>query len=165
MKAKNPKAAKKNKALEMLLENSIALQKMLTGLATDLKTLNKKISSLLKLFEEASTAFKGAKIKGKGPAAKAEIPKELIDKVDALVKQNKTIARGLLLLEKAMREKEEAHAGVMPARPVRLTKPLTKRRHRLVEEPEEETEEATEEEAEEEAEEEYKPEPLPEFTF
>lgn len=89
------------KVLDMLLENSIALQKTLADLAADLKTLNQKVGSLLNLFEITSKTIK------ERPVAKVPATKELIDKIDALAKQNKTIAKGLLLLERAIREKKE----------------------------------------------------------
>jgi hypothetical protein len=99
IKAKIPE---KKAPIDMLLENSIALQKTLATLATDLKTLNQKVSSLLELFEAAGKTFREKPV---APSmAKAEIPKELLDKVNSLVEQNKTIARGLLLLEQAIHE-------------------------------------------------------------
>jgi len=88
VKAKSPK----NSALDMLLENSITLQKTLTDLAFSLKDLNKKISSMLELFENASQTIKEGSETG------------LSEKIDLLAKQNKTIAQGLLLLEKSIRK-------------------------------------------------------------
>lgn len=128
---------------ELLLENTIALQKTLAGLAVELKALNKKISDILSIFEEASLAFKEAKEKGMGAGeAEVTVPQELIDKIDALVEQNRTIAKGLLLLEKAVREKEaKSTTGI--------TRPVKSFRKKPAEE------EMSE----------YKPQPLPEFNF
>jgi hypothetical protein len=94
------KAQKGN--MDMLLENSIALQKTLADLAVSLKELNKKVSSMLELFEAA-----GKTIKEK-PGQK---PAEFAEKIDLLLKQNKTIAKGLLLLERAFKEKEGGETG------------------------------------------------------
>ena len=125
-----------------LLENTISLQNTLTNLASELKTLNKKVSSLLQLFERASKSFGEAKSKG----VRGAVSGELSEKVDELVKQNRTIAKGLLLLEKSMRgDKPERILKIRPRKKIR--KP-----ERKFEEPELE-------------EEEYKPEPLPEFSF
>lgn len=87
-----------NNTMNLLLENSVALQKMLADLAFNLKDLNKKITSMLELFENASRNIKESPPDG-----------GLSEKVEELSKQNKTIAKGLLLLEKSMREKEDKH--------------------------------------------------------
>ena len=100
---------KTNKTMDLLLENNIALQKSITNLAVEVKSLNKKVSSLLTLFEDASKAFKEATIEGEAIAP--TIPEELSEKIDALVKQNKTIAKGLLLLEKTLRESKSTTAS------------------------------------------------------
>ncbi|UZE94256.1 MAG: hypothetical protein IB618_01645 [Candidatus Pacearchaeota archaeon] len=117
------KGVKSTKAIDLLLENTIALQKTITNLATELKSLNKKVSSLLKLFEDASKAFKEARIEG-AAAAPSEIA-ELSEKIDDLVKQNMTIAKGLLLLEKTLREsKVERPSPARPSRETHKPKPL-----------------------------------------
>ena len=87
-----------NNSMNLLLENSIALQKMLADLAFNLKDLNKKITNMLELFENASRNMK------ESPSSEG-----LSEKVEELSKQNKTIAKGLLLLEKSMREKEDKY--------------------------------------------------------
>ncbi|MCL6500982.1 MAG: hypothetical protein K6T16_03045 [Candidatus Pacearchaeota archaeon] len=89
-------------AINLLLDNTIALQKTLTTIAAELKVLNSKVSGLLALFEEASKSFKEGK-----PRAVTAIPPDLTAKMEGLVRQNKTIARGLLLLEKTIRESKE----------------------------------------------------------
>ncbi len=91
---------------DLLLENTIALQKTLTGIAAELKVLNTKISGLLALFEEASKSFKEGK--PRASTAMATIPPGLTEKIEELVKQNKIIAQGLLLLERTVRESREA---------------------------------------------------------
>ncbi len=105
------KSIKVNKAkttakttMDLLLENSIALQKTIASLAIELKSLNKKISSMLKLFEDANKAFKETRKEGIATPAEMPISGELMEKIEELLKQNKTIANGILLLEKALRE-------------------------------------------------------------
>jgi len=138
----------KKKVMDLLLENTIALQKTLTNLASELKVLNKRVSELFELLEAASAAFKERKVEEK------QIPSDIEEKLDKIIEQNKTLAKGLLLLEKTIREKEEMKTFPGPIRPLR-TKPLRKKP--LEEESEETEEEKTEEE--------YKPQPLPEFSF
>lgn len=106
--AKEVKVKPDKKVLDMLLENSIALQKTLADLAIDLKVLNKKINSLLTLFETASKTIK------ERPTAKVPATTEVLDKLDALTKQNKTIAKGLLLLERAIREEKVTPPAAKP---------------------------------------------------
>lgn len=98
------KEVKNKSEMNLLLENSIVLQKTITKLAIELKTLNKKVSSMLDLFEDASEAFK----QGGGIAVPAEMAgtEELVDKMDKLIKQNKTIAKGILLLEESFRKQK-----------------------------------------------------------
>ena len=99
------KEVKKRKIdqIDLLLENSIALQKTMTNLAIELKTLNKKVSSLLALFEDASREFKKAQAVGSFAPA-PDMLEELMEKMNELSKQNQTIAKGLLLLEETVRE-------------------------------------------------------------
>ena len=85
---------------DALVENLIKLQKVHTDLAERFDKLSKEISNLLALFELAAKNF------SKHPATKTtETDKEFLDKIDKLLEQNKTIARGLTLMEEQMREK------------------------------------------------------------
>ncbi len=85
---------------DKILENMIELQKIHTGLAEKFDKLTKEISSLLSLFELAARSF------SKNPAIKVgESDKEFLDKIDKLLEQNKTIAKGLTLMEEHIRKK------------------------------------------------------------
>ena len=90
-------------ALELLIENNIALQKVLVDVAAGLNKLSKEISDLLKLFGEASKSIASEK-------AEEEVKKEelasLKGKLDSLLEQNKTIAKSILLLESTVKPKE-----------------------------------------------------------
>jgi len=144
----------KKEAIDLLLENTIALQKTLASLATDLKSLNKKVSDLFELFESASSAFKEGKT-GKGE----RVPSDIAGKMDMLVEQNKTLAKGLILLDKTLRGKESTEPSpMMPSSlsRTRATKSLKKKP--LPEEEEEEIKVETSDEG-------YQSQPLPEFSF
>ncbi len=149
---------------ELLFENFVLLQKTLVETVTALKQVDRKISDMLELFEEAGRNFK---------EKKGEIG--MASKLSTIEEQNKVIAKTLLLLEKQTREKEKY--GI--ARPLRIgeeeeepeekpKKKTTKKKTKSEEEEEEplfkeEFGEGGEEETEEEKE--FKPKPLPEFSF
>lgn len=118
-----PKKRKINKGNDSgiedkLVENLVSLQKVHIDLAEKFDKLSKEISSLLALFEIAARSF------SKHPATKvAETDKEFLEKIDKLLEQNKTIAKGLALMEDQMRKKmyrqaaptEEAEVKEAPA--------------------------------------------------
>lgn len=154
-------AKKEDKAVDLLLQNTIELQKTLVNLASEVKTLNKKVDSLLKLFETASSSFREAKSKG---ISQGNVPGELLDKIDTLVEQNKTLAKGLLLLEKTMREKETMPETTRAEMKAAIERPMERpfeSRHS----PLKKLKQRQKEEEETSDEEEYKPQPLPEFSF
>lgn len=83
-----------------IIENLVQLQKVHTDLAEKFDSLTKQISSLLNLFEMTARSF------SQNPANQVvEKDKEFLDKIDKLLDQNKTIARGLTLMDEKMREK------------------------------------------------------------
>lgn len=83
-----------------LVENLITLQKVQTDLAEKFDSLSKQIHALLTLFEHAARSF------AQDPGIKAlEKDKEFIKKIDSLIDQNKTIIKGLTLMEDRLREK------------------------------------------------------------
>ena len=98
---KNKTATKKPERLEnKILQNLVELQKVHTNLANKFEQLSDQISELLALFEMSARSF------AKQPHIQvAEKDKEFLDKIDKLLEQNKTIARGLTLMEGKMREK------------------------------------------------------------
>jgi len=83
-----------------LVKNLVELQKVHTNLAEKFDKLSKEISHLLALFEMTARSF--AKKLPPGDIVK---DKEFLDKIDALLDQNKTIAKGLTLMEERFREK------------------------------------------------------------
>lgn len=83
-----------------LVENFVALQKVNTHLAEKFDKLANQISNLLILFETAARSF------ATSPTVQAsEKDKEFLDKIDRLLDQNKTIAKGLTLMEERIRER------------------------------------------------------------
>lgn len=80
--------------IKILTENNVLLQKKTTDLITSVNELNKNIHNLLNLFEKAAKNIE-----------RGEVEEPLARKLDALLEQNKIVARGLLLLEKFVRDK------------------------------------------------------------
>ncbi|MBU1203991.1 MAG: hypothetical protein KKG60_02895 [Nanoarchaeota archaeon] len=85
------------KLVHNLAENSIALQNKNIELISSMNTLVKKIDKMLGLFEEAS--------KHVMEVGEDKRILELTEKLEKLLDQNKTIAGGLLMLEKYVRER------------------------------------------------------------
>ena len=89
-----------NKIEKTLIENLVELQKVHADLAEKFDKLTKEISSLLALFEMAARSF------SKNPSIEsATKDKEFLDKIDKLLDQNKTIAKGLTIMEERVRER------------------------------------------------------------
>lgn len=98
-KTSNSKGTKKSLD-SAIVENLIALQKINTDLAEKFDKLAKEISGLLSLFEMAARSF------AKNPAIEGiDKDKEFLEKIDKLLEQNKTIAKGLTLMEEKVRER------------------------------------------------------------
>ena len=85
---------------EKLLENSIRLQKVNADLAVKFDSLSKNIAHLLELFELSAKSF----MEKYGQRGDTE-EEEMLKKLDTLLEQNKTIAKGLTLLEEKVRHK------------------------------------------------------------
>ena len=104
---------------ELLIENFVGLQHAMTNMSIKFGSLSDNISKLLQVFEEAAKNF----VSG----GKAD-DKDMLKKIDSLLDQNKTIAKGLILMEGRLRGRAEeprmtqARAEVPHARP----KPLPK---------------------------------------
>ena len=77
---------------KILIENFVALQRVLTDLTIKLDGLSDNISKLLELFEVSAKSF-AEKDFGDG-----KDNKEVIKKLDTLLEQNKIIAKGLTLM-------------------------------------------------------------------
>lgn len=83
-----------------IASNLVELQKVHANLAEKFDNLAKQISSLLNLFEMAARSL------SKHPAIQSsEKDREFLDKIDKLLEQNKTIAKGLTLMEGKVKER------------------------------------------------------------
>jgi len=80
---------------KVLVENFVALQKVMTNLSIKFDNLSTQISKLLELFEISAKTM-AQKDFELGRSSKEE--KEMVKKMDDLLEQNKVIARGLTLL-------------------------------------------------------------------
>lgn len=84
--------------IKQLLRNDVMLQKKMTDLVLSVTNLTKRVDSLVTIFEEAAknvTSF-----------SENEEIKPLLDKLDSLTEQNRTIAKGLIALEQYVRDKQ-----------------------------------------------------------
>ena len=96
----NSAATRKMHLEEKLIENLVELQKIHTNLAERFDSLSRQISSLLSLFESAAQSF------AKNPVNQfSEKDQEFLEKIDRLLDQNKTIAKGLTMMEERIRDK------------------------------------------------------------
>jgi len=103
----NPSAPKRRKMsnaeLQMaLIENFANMQKVLTNLTIKFETLSGNMSHLLVLIEEAAKAFMKKNDKG---SLDSDEEKRLLDKLDVLLEQNRTVAKGITLIEEKIRHK------------------------------------------------------------
>ena len=106
-KKSTPSETKKDKIEHVLIQNLVELQKVHTHLAEKIDKLSTQLSELLALFEMAARSF------AQQPGNKvAEKDKDFLDKVDKLLEQNKTIAKGLTLMEERIRERVYGQAGM-----------------------------------------------------
>ncbi|MFQ5573131.1 MAG: hypothetical protein ACE5EJ_02645, partial [Nitrosopumilaceae archaeon] len=78
-----------------LIDNFIALQKVMTNISIKFDSLSNQISKLLNLFEISA---KSLAEKDFGLEKSNKESKQIIEKLDNLMSQNKTIARGLTLM-------------------------------------------------------------------
>jgi seryl-tRNA synthetase len=93
-----------NKEIQLaLIENFVNLQKVLTNLSIKFDGLSDNITRLLQIFEISAKSFIRKNEEGFGNTPRED--KELLNKLDSLVDQNKTIARGLTLIEEKIRHK------------------------------------------------------------
>lgn len=104
------KAPKKKKMTarereELLIENFVGLQHAMTNLSVKFGSLSDNISKLLQVFEEAAKNFVTG---GKSD------DKDMLNKINSLLDQNKTIAKGLVLMEGKLRGRSEAYEQAPP---------------------------------------------------
>ena len=92
---------------QALLNNFVNLQKVLTNLSMKFDELSDNISKLLQLFEISAKSFSEKYSDKEGEGNNAEkSDNQLLNKLDSLLYQNKTIARGIMLMEERIRQKQ-----------------------------------------------------------
>lgn len=88
----------KEALIDQLFQNNVVLQEKVVDLVSEIKTLTDKIDDMVTLFQQAAKHIKEG------------TDQPLIKKIDELLEQNKSIAKGLILLEKYVREKSATEA-------------------------------------------------------
>jgi hypothetical protein len=78
---------------QVLIENFVSLQKVMTNLAVKFDSLSGQISRLLELFEISAKT-----LAEKDYSIKTEPDKKVMEKMDTILEQNKVIAKGISLL-------------------------------------------------------------------
>ena len=105
------KPAPKKKALtkaeleQALLNNFVNLQKVLTNLSIKFEELSDNITKLLQLFEISAKSFT-EKYPEKERKQETKEDKHFLTKLDSLLEQNKTIAKGIMLMEEKIRQRK-----------------------------------------------------------
>ena len=94
---------------EILIENFVSLQKVMTNLSLRFDELSSQIAKLLELFEISAKSLAKNDFESEN---ENENSKEIIEKLDNLINQNKTIARGLTLMHEIRPERK-----LQPPRP------------------------------------------------
>ncbi len=100
-----------------LVENFIALQKVMVNLSIKFDALTNKISKLLELFEISAKSLAKKDFKMEKPDRDEQ---KVIQKLDNLAEQNKIIARGLTLMHDKIGGQERPAPRAMPAPPPRV---------------------------------------------
>jgi len=107
-KITKPKQITKAELEKQLVDNFVNLQRVLTNLSIKFDTLSDNISKLLQLFEISAKSFV-EKLPEMEKVVGGERDKEFLNKVDTLLEQNKTIAKGLTLIEEKLRGAAYSH--------------------------------------------------------
>jgi hypothetical protein len=91
---------------QALIDNFISLQKVLTHLSTRFDEQTNKIDKLLELFEISAKSFSEKYEEGYSETGSISAgDTEFLKKLDSLLDQNKTIAKGIMMMEEKIRNK------------------------------------------------------------
>ena len=99
-----PKALNNRELQFALIENFVNMQKVLTNLTVKFDMLSNNMSQLLSLFELSARNFIH-KPQGDSGNLSGDEEKKLLNKLDVLLDQNKTVAKGITLIEEKIRHK------------------------------------------------------------
>jgi len=111
------KSAVSKDTKKILVENFVSLQKVMTHLSERFDELSEQISRLLELFELSAGALAKKEINFTKPMDEAKI----MDKLESILDQNKTIARGLTLMYE--KKPEAPMPKPLPTTPMRAPAP------------------------------------------
>ena len=99
------------KVEKILIENFVSLQKVMVNLTVKFEDLSKQISELLHLFEDSAKAL----VKKDFHEDKKD-SKEIVNKLNSIMDQNKVIAKGLTLMHDTAAS-PETHYSLAPIQP------------------------------------------------
>ena len=116
-----------------LIENFVALQKIMTNLSAKFDNLSDQITKLLQIFEISAKAMAEKDFE----QFQNSDDKKVIEKLDALLEQNKTIAKGLALLHEKPSQEQPGyvHAQILPQKQMPARNLLPSERSRLQQRP------------------------------
>ena len=107
-------SSESNKAIvDELIKNNISLEKATLHLIDSITTMTERMDRILSLFENAAQNIE-----------KLELTEPLSKQLEGLLEQNKSIARGLILIEKYIREKGTIGFGQESFNPQPIPKSL-----------------------------------------
>lgn len=89
-----------DKVIQELKEHNITLLKKNIELIESMNNLNKRVDKLISIFEKASEKVNEVETADKGVI-------DLTNKLESLLEQNRVIAKGLIMLEKYVRNKQQ----------------------------------------------------------
>tara|TARA_Y100000034_G_C6857323_1_gene389789 strand:- start:349 stop:765 length:417 start_codon:yes stop_codon:yes gene_type:complete len=102
------KVVNKQDINQILIDNFTNLQKVLTNLSIKFDELSTNMSKLLQLFEISAKSF-AEKYSDKKPEEQInklqQVDSAYLNKLDSLLDQNKTIAKGIMLMENRIRQR------------------------------------------------------------
>jgi len=122
-KSVHKSANKKNEHEKMLVENFVALQKVMTHLSGKFDDLSRQISELLKLFEDS------AKVVVKGEMERKNEnhgEKQMLDTMMSILDQNKVIAKGLTLMYETLTDSGVHSKPTMSSGSIKSSEPVKK---------------------------------------
>ena len=88
-----------------LVENFVSLQKVLTNLSVKFDDLSNKMEKLLEIFEISAKSFSEKYQDGYSEKTGGESDAEFLKKLDSLLDQNKTIAKGIVMMEERIKNR------------------------------------------------------------
>jgi len=105
------RVSQKNENIEKaLIDNFIAIQKVLTNLSVKFDNLSGNMQKLLDVFEISAKSLAEKDFKDFGKFD----DKKIMEKLDSLLDQNKTIAKGLILMHERTSPQEPMQVQPMP---------------------------------------------------